>query len=192
MAVYNLLIVISWLVLIAYWAISAISAKRNIGGGWAWRREIGLRLGILVLVLLALRIWGSIHPLRNARSHMVNMNLAVGFAGAGLCMLGVGFAVWARICLGRNWGMPMSRKANPALVTNGPYAYVRHPIYSGIILAILGSAIGESMLWVIPFILSGSYFVYSARQEEKLMGELFPETYPAYMKRTKMLIPFIL
>lgn len=192
MAIYDALIVISWLVLVAYWAISAINAKRNISGGWAWRREIGLRLGILALAFLVWRIWGNTHVLRIARPYMVNTNLAAGFVGAGFCVLGAGIAIWARVHLGKNWGMPMSRKANPQLVTSGPYAYVRHPIYSGIILAVLGSAIGNSVLWVIPLILLGSYFVYSAQQEEKLMGALFPDTYSAYVKRTKALIPFIL
>jgi protein-S-isoprenylcysteine O-methyltransferase Ste14 len=88
--------------------------------------------------------------------------------------------------------MPMSRKENPELVTSGPYAYVRHPIYTGMLIAMLGSAIGESAFWLIPLILFGLYFVHSARIEEKLMIEQFPEQYSRYMQRTKMLFPFIL
>ena len=106
-------------------------------------------------------------------------------------LLGIGLAVWARVHLDRNWGMPMSRKQNPELVTTGPYAFVRHPIYTGIILAMFGSMIGESPFWVLPLILSGTYFVFSARREEAFMDAQFPERYRAYMKRTKMLLPFV-
>jgi protein-S-isoprenylcysteine O-methyltransferase Ste14 len=60
------------------------------------------------------------------------------------------------------------------------------------LIAMLGSAIGESPFWSLPLVLFGIYFVYSARREEKLMMEQFPEQYRAYMKRTKMLVPFIL
>jgi protein-S-isoprenylcysteine O-methyltransferase Ste14 len=88
--------------------------------------------------------------------------------------------------------MPMSRKENPELVSTGPYALVRHPIYTGILLAMLGSTIGQSIFWLLPFILFGAYFIYSARREEKLLTEQFPEQYPAYMHKTKMLVPFLL
>lgn len=88
--------------------------------------------------------------------------------------------------------MPMAEKAGPELVMDGPYAYIRHPIYAGLILAMLGSAIGQNVLWAIPLIFAVPYFVYSSRQEEKLLTGQFPRQYPAYMKRTKMLIPFIL
>ena len=85
----------------------------------------------------------------------------------------------------------MSRKENPQLVTSGPYEYVRHPIYAGFLLAMLGSTIGDNLFWAIALIVFGIYFVYSARREERLMVEEWPEQYPAYMKRTKMFLPFI-
>jgi protein-S-isoprenylcysteine O-methyltransferase Ste14 len=59
-------------------------------------------------------------------------------------------------------------------------------------IAAIGSAIGESLYWVLPLILFGAYFVYSARREEELMRAQFPDRYPPYMQRTKMLIPFVL
>jgi protein-S-isoprenylcysteine O-methyltransferase Ste14 len=69
---------------------------------------------------------------------------------------------------------------------------VRHPIYTGIMLAMLGSAIGESVIWVVLLIVFAPYFVYSARSEEELMCEQFPAQYPEYMRRTKMIVPFVL
>ncbi len=190
MPIYSSLIAAFWLILILVWAVSAFGAKRSTGGR-AWYREIGLRIGVLALILLALRVPAVRHALRKVRAYAVNTSLLLGMVGVVLCALGVGLAVWARVSLGRNWGLPMSRKEKPELVTNGPYAFARHPIYGGIILAMLGSAIAQSPFWLAPLVLFGGYFIYSARREETLMSEQFPEAYPAYKQRTKMLIPFV-
>jgi len=93
--------------------------------------------------------------------------------------------------LGRNWGMPMSQKQDPELVTSGPYHYIRHPIYSGILLAMLGTAIALSIYWLLIFAVSAVYFIYSAGVEEQLMLRQFPKVYQLYKSKTKMLIPFI-
>ncbi len=76
-------------------------------------------------------------------------------------------------------------------MTTGPYHRVRHPIYSGIILAMIGSAVAVSLYWLIAVALLGGYFIYSAVMEERHMTGQFPDTYPAYKQSTKMLIPFI-
>lgn len=191
MVIYRSLIGVFWLVFIIYWIVAALSAKRNLSGR-NWGREAGLRLAIIAIFLLALRTPLFRHGLRAARSHIVTTDSHVAIIGVVLCALGVGLAIWARAYLGRNWGMPMSRKERPDLVTTGPYAYVRHPIYTGIILAMLGSAIGETILWLIPLVVGSAYFIYSAKTEEKNMVQEFPDQYPAYQQRTKMLIPFLL
>jgi protein-S-isoprenylcysteine O-methyltransferase Ste14 len=191
MTIDNRLIAAFWLIFIVYWAAMAVGAKKNIGARF-WSREIGLRVGAIVLVLLALRLPVFRQALRNALAYAPSSSALMGAVGVVLCALGIGLAIWARAYLGRNWGMPMSRKENPELVTIGPYAYVRHPIYTGMLIAMLGSAIGESPFWSLPLVLFGIYFVYSARREEKLMMVQFPDQYRAYMKRTKMLVPFIL
>ncbi len=87
--------------------------------------------------------------------------------------------------------MPQSVKENPELVTSGPYAYIRHPIYTGVLVAMIGTALVTSMLWLLIFVVTGGYFIYSALEEEKLMLKTFPDSYPAYKARSKMLIPFI-
>ena len=85
----------------------------------------------------------------------------------------------------------MSLRQGHELVTSGPYALVRHPIYTGIMLAMIGAAVTLSFLWLILFTLYFAYFIVSARTEEKMMLAQFPDTYPAYRRRTKMLIPFV-
>ena len=176
--------------LMVYWAVKAVGAKKSIGARVRWRNS-GVRVGVLVLVVLALHLTGVRQAFRHARADADSTGMLLGLIGVVLCALGVGLAIWARAFLGRNWGMPMSRKQDPELVTGGPYAYVRHPIYTGIMLAMLGSALGESVFWVLPLLLFGGYFIHSARAEEKLMLEQFPEQYPAYRRRTKMLLPFL-
>lgn len=190
MTIYRWLIAALWLVFILFWLISAGGAKRNVGKR-DWRPEIGLRIAIIAIVLLALRVPIFTHALR-ARAYIVTADPRIGIIGVMLCGIGVGLAIWARVYLGRNWGLPMSRKERPELVTSGPYAFVRHPIYAGIILAWVGTAIAQTIFWLVPFVLVVAYFVYSARSEEKIMAQEFPDTYPGYRKRTKMLVPFLL
>ena len=85
----------------------------------------------------------------------------------------------------------MSQKDEPELVTGGAYRLVRHPIYSGILLAVLGTAIALSWLFLVALVLAGAYFTYSASVEERYLTEPFPDTYPAYKRSTKMFVRFI-
>ncbi|HEV2211931.1 MAG TPA: isoprenylcysteine carboxylmethyltransferase family protein [Gammaproteobacteria bacterium] len=188
MNIYPWLIPAFWLVFIAYWVVMAFSAKRSLGSR-DWHKQIGYRLLILFIVLIALRFPGSRRAMRVIVGYRPDELL--GLIGAVICGLGVAFAIWARTVLGRNWGMPMSHKQDPELVTGGPYAYVRHPIYTGVLFALLGSAIGQNLVWCLPLLPAVAYFVYSARQEEKLMLQQFPQQYRAYMQRSKMLLPFL-
>jgi protein-S-isoprenylcysteine O-methyltransferase Ste14 len=192
MTIFNWIIVALWLALVLVWAVSALSAKRDIGGNRALWRAVAIRLALGVVALVALRML-MFGPARPAiRSLMVEHNPVAGLVGVLLCGLGVAIAIAARLTLGRNWGMPMSQKEDPELVTTGPYAVVRHPIYAGLLLAVIGSVIGLSVLWLVPLIGMGSYFVHAARREEALMLARFPEQYPAYLSRTYMLVPFLI
>ena len=103
------------------------------------------------------------------------MRAAIGLV---LFALGLAFAVWARVHIGRNWGTPMTQKKEPELVTSGPYRLVRHPIYSGVLLAGIGTAIALSWFWLLPFGLAGVYFVYSATVEERYLARAVPGRLP--------------
>ena len=190
MTIVHWIIAALWIVFLAYWAIAAIGAKRNVERT-DWWKQIALRLAIVALAVVALSVPAIRHALRLAQAHAADGAL-MGAIGTLLVGLGLGLAIFARVYLGRNWGTPMSRKENPELVTGGPYAFVRHPIYSGIILAMLGTTVGLTIIWMVPLILFVPYFVYSARREEEFMCQQFDETYRAYMRRTKMLVPFVL
>ena len=178
MTVYSSLFAALWLIFVAYWAVMAVDAKKNIGARF-WSRQVGLRVGVIVLILLALRLPVFRQALRNTLAYAAGTNVLMSVGGVVLCALGIGLAIWARAYLGRNWGMPMSRKENPELVTTGPYAYVRHPIYTGMLIAMLGSAIGESPFWSLPLVLFGIYFVYSARKRREAHDRAIPGTVSA-------------
>jgi protein-S-isoprenylcysteine O-methyltransferase Ste14 len=190
MTIYRWLIVALWLGLIAYWAISAVKAKPSLGARQTWK-EISLRLIVVALVLIVLAVPPVRLTFRALQAYQAQ-SVILGVAGDALCVAGVGPAVLGRFYLGRNWGLPASRKENPELVTDGPYHYVRHPIYGGIMLAMLGTAIGAGAFWVVPLVLFSVYFAYNAGREERIMIAQFPEQYPAYMRRTRMFLPFVL
>lgn len=181
------IIFICWIVFWLYWLISAFGSKKNATSNV--KRFMGIRLVILVLAVILFRVLNTQnYSLQNRTISDSGLMLAIGFI---VFLTGLAVAVWARIYLGKNWGMPMSQKQDPELVTSGPYHYVRHPIYSGILLAMLGSAIAASAFWLAVFAIAGLYFTYSAVEEERLMAKQFPKVYPAYKRKTKMLIPFV-
>jgi protein-S-isoprenylcysteine O-methyltransferase Ste14 len=112
--------------------------------------------------------------------------------GAVLFVGGIALAVWARLHLGRNWGMPMTQRARPELVTSGPYRFVRHPIYSGPLTALLGTTLVNNLLGLIIVAVLVAYFYYCGTVEERNLVSTFPTAYPEYRGSTKMLIPYLL
>lgn len=181
MSVVELILGAGWAAFWLYWLAAAFSMKR---GRVPWSRELGIRAAIVVLVVLLVRLGVFRH-------HGLNKDLVLAGAGVALVFVGLGFAVWARVHIGRNWGTPMTQKIEPELVTSGPYRLVRHPIYSGILVAGVGTAMALSWLWLIAVGLAGAYFIYSATVEEQYMTAQFPDDYPAYKHSTKMLVPFL-
>jgi protein-S-isoprenylcysteine O-methyltransferase Ste14 len=184
MHVVDYVIPVGWLAFWIYWLVAAVGVKSGRTGGTGWTRFAGLRVGILVVVLLLVRA-------RAFKGHEAISDVWLQGIGLAVFALGLALAIWARVYIGRNWGMPMSQKADPELVTTGPYRSIRHPIYSGIILAMIGSAIAVSLYWLVAAALIGAYFTYSAVTEERFMASRFPESYPEYQRSTKMLIPYV-
>ncbi len=180
----NDILVVLWLAFLVYWGLGAATAKRNVRTP---RWSITVRL-LFVIVLLVLFRWvPGFRHLAMLRPRA----LAFSIAGLVVCALGFALAVWARVHLGRNWGTPMSIKAGPELVVTGPYRFVRHPIYSGVLLATLGTALIGGLLWLIIFVFVATYLVLAARAEERVMMREFPGQYPEYRRHTKALVPFL-
>ena len=182
-----------WIAFVLFWLVLAQFNKKASRSA-SWRSAWGLRLAVIagVLVILSFRRHAPAGLVASInRTLSIHPGIAAQWVGVGLCLAGFGFAFWARLHLGRNWGMPMSMRQDHELVTSGPYAYVRHPIYTGLMLAMIGSALAVRLLWLVLLPLYFVYFLISARAEEKMMVAQFPDAYPAYRRRTKMLIPFV-
>jgi protein-S-isoprenylcysteine O-methyltransferase Ste14 len=181
MYVVDVVIFVGWVAFWIYWLAASIGVK---AGQTRWTRFAGVRVGVILIILLLLRV-------RAPKGHAATNDPWLQGIGLAVFLLGLALAIWARVYLGRNWGMPMSQKVDPDLVTTGPYSSIRHPIYSGIILAMIGTTIAVSLYWLVAVVVLGAYFLYSAIVEERLMARLFPDSYPEYKRSTKMLIPFI-
>jgi protein-S-isoprenylcysteine O-methyltransferase Ste14 len=182
MRAVELVFALAWAAFWLYWLVAAFSMKR---GHVPWSRDLGIRAGIVVVVILLFRLGAF-------RDHHLNTSPWRAALGLVLLALGLGFAVWARVHIGHNWGTPMTQKDEPELVTSGPYHLVRHPIYSGILVAGIGTAVALSWAWLIAVLLAGIYFIYSATVEERYMAGQFPDAYPPYKRSTKMLVPFLI
>ncbi len=173
-------IAIAWVLFWVYWLASAFGAKK----GKSSRRRVPLNGLSALSVLLLFRVFRG--------GSLAVHSPILGAIGAVVFACGIALAIWARVHLGRNWGMPMTQKTEPELVTSGPYRLVRHPIYSGLLLGVLGTALATDLIGLIIVAVLGAYFYYSASVEEKNLTAAFPTAYPAYRTSTKMLIPFVL
>src|SRR5262245_60081140 len=175
MGINGAIIGICWLAFVAVWFVAALS------GGTSRResspRSRAIRLLLLVSTLIAIR-YGDRIP----TPELAGLRMALADVGSAICIAGVAFAVWARVTLGRNWGMPMTLHENPELVTQGPYRFVRHPIYTGLALMFIGTALVHPLA-AFPGAIMITYMVFSARREERDMEARFPDAYPEYRRR---------
>ena len=185
MHVFISLLAALWIAFAAIWLAAALNTKRYARTNM---RSAIVRASLILIIFTLLRNHAARHFFGGVERMIWNPVIAS--VGIALAALGIGFAIWARVQLGRNWGMPMSLKEDAELITRGPYAYVRHPIYGGVLLAMLGSAL-VSVWWGAVLVLFGIYFIWSAKTEENIMTAQFPQLYADYMKRTKMFIPFL-
>ena len=168
---FDALILGLWLTFLGYWLVAAMRLKRSAGTRWRgglFRAALAVSVLLLIEELLRAQVR---HHVPVTLAHVSPMTASIGVA---ICALGVAIAIWGRAYLGQNWGMPMSLREGHELVTTGPYAFVRHPIYSGILLALVGTTLVQwySKIVLLPFFFA--YFIYAARAEERSMREQFP------------------
>ena len=117
---------------------------------------------------------------------------AIDYAGLILTVMGIAFAIWARVHLGRNWSGTVTIKQDHRLIRTGPYAIVRHPIYAGLVLAMLGTAFATGEVGGLVAVgLALIAMILKFRLEEGFMKEQFGSEYEQYKKNVKALIPFV-
>lgn len=176
-----------WLAWIAYWVFSAYGNKPSAGPVSRRWRIITVALGV------GLYAFGRLNPDPTYFQHRL---LPTSTARVWCCLVltaaGLAFAIWARIALGTNWsGTPMIKEGHE-LIQSGPYRYVRHPIYTGLLLAVLGDVLVRARV-IDAYILGLCWvlLIWKLKFEEKLMMRQFPDRYPEYRAGTKALIPGI-
>ncbi|HTZ70742.1 MAG TPA: isoprenylcysteine carboxylmethyltransferase family protein [Acetobacteraceae bacterium] len=175
---------VSWAVT---WFVLARDVKQTV------RREsrVSRLLHLVPLFVAALLLFGQWHV--GWLGHVVLSRAAwMAPVGAGLVLAGLLFSLWARLTIGRNWSGTVTVKQAHALVDTGPYRLARHPIYTGLLLAFLGTAVAidEVRGWL-AFALVAAAFLRKMRTEEAFMVETFGSEYESYRTRVKSLVPFV-
>ena len=180
-----------WIVWNLYWFVAGLDAKPNL------RRESqnsisahGLPLAIAILLIACPQygaepgwFYATIGP----------HSIALYWIGVALLLGGLGFAVWARRRLGRNWSGTVTIKQDHELIRTGPYRWVRHPIYTGLLLAFIGSTVAlDQWRGVVATLLVTLAFLLKIRTEETWMTETFGAAYTRYRTEVRALIPFVL
>jgi protein-S-isoprenylcysteine O-methyltransferase Ste14 len=178
--------VVPWYVFGIYWLISALWAKRT-----KVSEDPNKRIVHVALVVLAFYLLFSRGPATGPLTvRFVPQSGIIKQVGVALSFLGVGFAIWARYCIGRYWSSRVTLKEDHQLIQSGPYAYVRHPIYTGMLIAAAGTAlvVGE---WhcVIGVVIALTGFSRKAANEEALLASEFGDQYREYRERTGFLTP---
>ncbi len=185
---YEYLFPAMWLAYILYWRFMARDVKsteRLESSSSRWTRLVLFLCGAVLLALPHVR-----PAFLNQR--FLPSGLWMFWLGTAMSASGFLFSIWARRHLGKNWSQAVTLKKDHELITNGPYALVRHPIYTGLLLAFFGSAIARAEwrgLLALALIFIALWRKLSL--EEKWMREHFGDSYEAYSRGVRALIPFL-
>jgi protein-S-isoprenylcysteine O-methyltransferase Ste14 len=178
-----------WILFAVIWLLAAFATKQSV-----YRESRLQRMRYVVPLLLGGFLLAKGHRLSDPLNHRVIPHVeALAWTGVVLCIAGFAFCIWARFTLGRNWSGVVTLKRGHELISDGPYALVRHPIYTGLLtmfvatVIVLGHVAG---IIAMPFVFVSLWI--KLRYEEKLMLKQFPNEYAAYQQRVKRIIPFIL
>jgi protein-S-isoprenylcysteine O-methyltransferase Ste14 len=178
-----------WILFAVIWLVAAFWTKRSVYHESRWQR-LGYMIPLLVGAYLVFKGARLSHPLDLRVIPRVD---ALAWAALVLCIAGLAFCFWARFTLGRNWSGVVTLKGGHELITRGPYALVRHPIYTGLLIMFVATVIvlgHVAGIIALPLVFVSIWT--KLRHEEKLMLQMFPHQYSAYQRRVKRLIPFIL
>lgn len=173
-----------WTVFVVTWVLAAFFTKRTVERGNAY-------WGIAALVLIG--AFFAVRRFSITDTVLWSQTPTLGLVADAIVGLGLFIALWARFALGRNWSGQVTFKQDHELITSGPYALARHPIYTGMILMLFGTAVlvGHTVPFAFTAVLTLALWIKS-RIEEQLMVKHFPQDYPAYRSRVRALIPFVL
>src|SRR5579871_699863 len=178
----------TWISMLVVWFVGALGTKRT-----ARSQSSGSRVLHLCFFMPALPLLFADKLRRGPLAwRFAPQTAPLGYTGLILTVVGIAFAIWARLHLGRNWSGTVTIKQDHKLIRTGPYAIVRHPIYAGLALAMLGTAIAVGEVGGLVAVGSALIaMILKFRLEEGFMKEQFGVEYERYKKEVKALIPFI-
>lgn len=177
-----------WIVFFVYW-IAAAAAVKATAERQSAATNTAHRLPVIAAAILLLGHWRAF----GLDDPLLPQTRTVAWTGVAVTALGLALAIWARRTLGSNWSSSPTLKQGHELVQRGPYAFVRNPIYSAMLLMLLGTSIfvGRTRAALaLPLAVLGLWI--KLKQEEALMLRRFPETYPSYRRRVKAIVPYVI
>jgi protein-S-isoprenylcysteine O-methyltransferase Ste14 len=184
--IWGYLIEVPWIVFAVYWAISALKTRRTVRSeSFSSRLALSLMMAGAFFLIFSHRIHSNALSL-----HVFPPSYALAIVAGVLTWIGIAIAIWARWHLGENWSGRITLKENHELIRTGPYAFFRHPIYSGIDLAALGGMLAINR-WraVAGFLLIVVTFWIKAKKEERMLSEQFGEDFAEHQRKTGFLLP---
>lgn len=194
MVTTQIVVLVCWIIFVLYWLISATSVKPTqetrgwLAGNW---QRILLVIGFLFMG--DFRFLGRVGiPVDTLAILLIPHNMIINVAVVILMISGLATAIIARRTLAENWSGAVTLKKDHELITTGPYHYVRHPIYTGILLMAFATTLSFGTLSAcIGFLIILLGIWFKLKEEEALLAEHFPEAYSSYKNRTRILIPFL-
>jgi protein-S-isoprenylcysteine O-methyltransferase Ste14 len=180
------IIIVIWYAIGALWLAMAFNTKRTI-------KRRGFTFRVVWLVFVVFFLLRSHNNVDKIHEHLWAPTATLGWLGVALMIIGASFGVWARFTIGTNWSGDVTLKEDHELIQRGPYALVRHPIYTALFTMLLGTALAFAQYeTTFIFVVAVLVFLIKMRAEERLMTEAFPDQYPEYRRRVKAIIPFLL
>jgi protein-S-isoprenylcysteine O-methyltransferase Ste14 len=178
-----------WIAFYTYWLISAWKTRSPVKRKLS---QVSFFMYGITWVVICIFLINWLSPDLMAE-RIIPSGIGYTVVGLFITVAGLLFAIWARVHLGKNWsGMPTIRKDH-TIIRTGPYRFVRHPIYAGILIGLTGTAIGIGYLIVFfCVILIFGLFVIKFRMEETFLLEEFGEEYARYKREVKALIPYVI
>jgi protein-S-isoprenylcysteine O-methyltransferase Ste14 len=184
----NLFLSLLWIAIFVLWAITGITSKQTM----QFKSEVASRIAVWIVWLAWWLLLTHGFGIEILAYRFVANTTSASYAGLVITVAGLALAVWARFQIGRNWSGMIEVKQGHMLMCTGPYAIVRHPIYSGFMLATLGTAIAFGEIsGLLSFVMILIAWGYKSRLEETAMVEYFGTEYQDYRREVKGLIPFV-
>ncbi len=187
--IYRYLVPAMWMLWAIYWWVASLGSKQSIR-----RESFGSHLShVGPLIFAALLLGLPSAPLAILAVRLFSDAVSAFWIGAAITASGLLFSVWARLHIGANWSSAVTIKQDHELIASGPYSYVRHPIYTGILLGFVGSAIArDEWRGVLAVAIALGALWRKLSIEERWLSQEFGDAYADYRRRVAALIPYLL